>query len=71
MGREEPPFWVKGLREFAVLSSELTGSVGAGIGLAYLCQRYLDAPSWVLMIGALAGLTLAIVRMYLRQKNKN
>ncbi len=68
MDPNETPFWLKGLQEFAVLSGELMGLVGMGIGLAYLCQRWLGAPSLILILGALGGLTAAIVRLYQRQK---
>ena len=54
----------------SVIVADLLGYSGAGVGLGYLAMTKLGAPWWVLLLLSMAGLSLAMYRVYqISQKN--
>ena len=64
------PEWIKALRELAILCSEAFGLSGLGVLGAYLIVRQYHFSSIWIVVGGLSGLTLSMVRLYLRQQKK-
>lgn len=58
------PEWVRNLGLFSVIVVDLIGYTGAGIALGYLVWKKWNAPWWVLLLTSLAGLGLAMYRVY-------
>lgn len=56
--------WAKNLGLFSVVVGDLVGCVGAGAGLGYLLMKGLHAPAWILLPTTMAGLVVAMVRLY-------
>jgi hypothetical protein len=69
MGEQEPPnAWVRQLGMLSVIVVDLLGYTGGGIALGYLATRKLGAPWWVLLLTSVAGLSLAMYRLYQRSR---
>ena len=49
---------------FSVIVMDLVGYTGAGIGLGYYLWKKQGAPWWVLLVFSMAGLSLAMYRLY-------
>ena len=65
MGENEPQqTWARKFGLFGVIIVDLVGYTGAGIAMGYLAWKKLNAPWWVLLLTSLAGLTLAMYRLY-------
>ena len=62
---QERAEWVRSLGLFTAIIVELLGCTGAGVGLGYLAWKKAGAPWWVLVLTSVAGLALAMYRMYL------
>jgi F0F1-type ATP synthase assembly protein I len=70
--RETEKGWAKSLGLFALIIGDLIGYTGAGIGLGYLAWAKAGAPWWVLLLFSIAGLAMAMVRLYrLGQKDQS
>ena len=55
---------------FAIIVSEMVGMPAAGAGLGYLAWKKLSGPWWLLLVGALLGLTGAMMRLYQMSKRE-
>jgi F0F1-type ATP synthase assembly protein I len=64
------PPWARSLGLFSVIIADLVGYTGAGVGIGYLAWKKLGAPSWVLVVTSLAGLSLAMFRLYQRSSKE-
>jgi F0F1-type ATP synthase assembly protein I len=68
---DENETWVKSLGIFAVILGDLIGCTGAGVGIGYWAWKKWSAPWWVLLLTTMAGLTLAMWRLYRITQNEN
>ena len=65
MGEQESPnTWVRKVGLLGVIVVDLLGYSGAGIGIGYLLWKKLGMPWWVLLLTSMAGLSLAMYRLY-------
>jgi hypothetical protein len=65
--REGRPEWIK-LGLLSAITVDLLGFTGAGVGLGYWAWSRWGAPWWVLLVFSLAGLAMAMYRLYLLSK---
>lgn len=56
--------WVRTLGIFSVIVTDLVGYTGAGVALGYFAWKKWGAPWWVVLGASLAGLALAMYRVY-------
>lgn len=56
--------WMRSLGYFSLIVGDLVGFTGAGIGIGYYAWTRWNAPWWVLLLTSLAGLSLAMYRLY-------
>jgi F0F1-type ATP synthase assembly protein I len=56
--------WAKSLGLLGVITADLLGFTGIGIGLGYWLWKKLGMPWWVLIFCTMAGLVLAFYRLY-------
>ena len=56
--------WAKSLGLLSVITVDLLGYTGAGIGIGYWLWKKAGFPWWVLLLFTMAGLTLAFYRLY-------
>ncbi len=71
MGENGPErAWARKLGLLSVIVVDLVGYSGAGIALGYLATSQLGAPWWVILMTSLAGLSLAIYRLYVIAKRE-
>jgi len=49
---------------FSVIVTDLVGYTGAGIAVGYFAWKKWGAPWWVLLLCSVAGLVLAMYRVY-------
>lgn len=56
--------WVRTLGIFSVIVTDLVGYTGAGVAVGYFAWKKWGAPWWVVLLSSLAGLALAMYRVY-------
>ncbi len=56
--------WVKNLGLFGAILGDLIGFTGAGVGIGYWAWKKWGAPWWVPLLSSMAGLTVAMWRLY-------
>ncbi|MCM2322113.1 MAG: AtpZ/AtpI family protein [Oligoflexia bacterium] len=56
--------WVRNLGLFSLIISDVLVSTGVGIGIGYLIWKKWGGPWWVLLLTSIAGLAVAMVRLY-------
>jgi hypothetical protein len=61
---EQRPEWLK-LGLLTSITADLLGFTGAGVGLGYWAWAKWGAPWWVLLVSSMAGLGVAMYRLYL------
>lgn len=61
---KEPTQWQRDLGLMGVVTWNLVLYVGLGAGLGWVAVKFLSAPGWVLVPGALLGLWLAMMQIY-------
>ena len=61
---EEKPQWQRDFGLMAVVTWNLVLYVGAGGGLGWAASRFIGAPAWVMVPGALFGLWLAMMQLF-------
>lgn len=60
--------WARGLGLLSVITADLLGCTGAGVGLGYWLWKKVGLPWWVLLACSVAGLVLAFYRLYVISK---
>ena len=60
----ERPEWVRDLGLFMVVVSEVMTSTGLGLALGYYLWKKSGFPAWTGVVSSLAGLALAMFRVY-------
>lgn len=56
--------WAKGLGLLSVITADLLGCTGAGIGIGYWLWKKVGLPWWVLLFFSIAGLVVAFYRLF-------
>ena len=56
--------WLRSLGLFGVIVVDIVGYTGAGVAIGYFAWIKLNAPWWVLLLTSIAGLWLAMDRLY-------
>ena len=49
---------------FSIIVGDILGFTGVGFGLGYLAWKWWAAPRWLMLVGALGGLVLAMWQVY-------
>lgn len=62
--KPDRPDWVRDLGLLAVIVSEITAATGVGLGIGYFLWNRQGWPWWVLLLGGILGLALAMFRVY-------
>lgn len=62
MQQEEPKWKLWGL--VSVIVADLVGYSLGGLALGYLGWKYVNLPSWTVLVTAMAGLILAMRQIY-------
>jgi hypothetical protein len=74
MGEQDPrAVWARNIGLLSVITVDLVGYSGAGVAIGYLAWKKLGWPWWFLLLTSLAGLSLAMYRVYqftLREEEK-
>lgn len=60
----EPSQWQRDLGLMGVITWNLVVYVGVGAGVGWAAVKWLGAPRWVLVPGALLGLWLSMMQIY-------
>jgi len=56
--------WAKSLGLLAVITADLLGCTGAGVGIGYWLWKKKGMPWWVLLLFTMLGLVAAFYRLY-------
>lgn len=63
--------WARSLGLLSVITADLLGCTGAGVGIGYWLWKKRGMPWWVLLLFTMLGLVVAFYRLYLiSQRNE-